>query len=451
MSQISTAPSTPQQLQFLPDCQIPDMKLSPSCERRRRFDSQESIAEEDDEDWSFVGPPEPRLTSQLGKWAQAQSRVTTEPRLTSQLGKWAQSRVEQEVQCLGLGPLESDLGQWAQWVVEAEQSPMGMWAQRHSEPKGHCFGFPPLQSELGQWAQRLVEAQEWLAEQKQRQGLATEQYLVEDSGLRAVSTGLAYRKSKCVEDRELDVHGPMWGTTVAGIDEGDGWLKVGQHYLPMVLGGRRVLTPTLQCSLGAKTTDYDQHSEPDAEPMCDGPALTECGRVVDLDGGAPIRFASDPILSSGHSCKCIMIDAAKYVKKAQTKLEASSSASEVDAGAVCSIDPDGVMHGAASLSWRPAIATTEAAAAAKSRLKLFHQKAVQRKRRQANRNHDVIGIDPNGKAFLFFYLPCRMAKLKKKLHRQERASLAGSSQVSATATVLSIDLNGVVRDASCDE
>ena len=34
-----------------------------------------------------------------------------------------------------------------------------------------------------------------------------------------------------------------WGSCVSGVDEGDGWFKVGELYLPTELNGVSVLTP----------------------------------------------------------------------------------------------------------------------------------------------------------------------------------------------------------------
>uniref|UniRef100_A0A7S4R1R5 Ubiquitin-like domain-containing protein n=1 Tax=Alexandrium monilatum TaxID=311494 RepID=A0A7S4R1R5_9DINO len=57
------------------------------------------------------------------------------------------------------------------------------------------------------------------------------------------SPGLGFRCSKDLEDRAGDGAVAAWGATVIGADEGDGWLKVGSRYLPMVLQGIQVLAP----------------------------------------------------------------------------------------------------------------------------------------------------------------------------------------------------------------
>jgi len=54
--------------------------------------------------------------------------------------------------------------------------------------------------------------------------------LLEDSGF----PGLGYRRSKNMEDRVDQAMLPVtWGCEVQGVDEGDGWLRVGDVFLPM--------------------------------------------------------------------------------------------------------------------------------------------------------------------------------------------------------------------------
>lgn len=57
--------------------------------------------------------------------------------------------------------------------------------------------------------------------------------------------GVSYRYSKKLEDKvKTRQSGPArWGDIVEGIDEGDGWLKVGEYYLPMTYEGKPVITP----------------------------------------------------------------------------------------------------------------------------------------------------------------------------------------------------------------
>jgi len=64
-------------------------------------------------------------------------------------------------------------------------------------------------------------------------------YRVDNSKLMASSEGLQFRGSKRWEDRaDAQV---QWGETVMGVDEGDGWLKVGNLYLPFIANNCPVL------------------------------------------------------------------------------------------------------------------------------------------------------------------------------------------------------------------
>lgn len=70
-------------------------------------------------------------------------------------------------------------------------------------------------------------------------------YFVDNRELQTDCSGLAYRFSKRLDDmdpREGTAGGPSFGSTVMGVDQGDGWLRVGDRFLPMEVGGARVLT-----------------------------------------------------------------------------------------------------------------------------------------------------------------------------------------------------------------
>lgn len=83
-----------------------------------------------------------------------------------------------------------------------------------------------------------------------RPELLQARYLVDNRFLSSTSLGLAYRRSKHFEDVVgMGVGtGPCtaaWGSTVLGINEGDGWLRVGSMFLPMEANGVPVLTPEM--------------------------------------------------------------------------------------------------------------------------------------------------------------------------------------------------------------
>jgi len=71
------------------------------------------------------------------------------------------------------------------------------------------------------------------------------EYLVDNGKLQAKSPGLGYRFSKQLEDKDKTAVA-KWGSTVTGVDEGDGWLKVAYNqsmrYLPFTANGVEVLT-----------------------------------------------------------------------------------------------------------------------------------------------------------------------------------------------------------------
>eukprot|EP00927_Polykrikos_kofoidii_P002953 TRINITY_DN11174_c0_g1_i1.p1 TRINITY_DN11174_c0_g1~~TRINITY_DN11174_c0_g1_i1.p1 ORF type:complete len:1416 (+),score=263.14 TRINITY_DN11174_c0_g1_i1:217-4248(+) len=73
------------------------------------------------------------------------------------------------------------------------------------------------------------------------------EYLLDNNVLNAQTAGLVYRRSMRLEDRDMrpETQHPLWGSTVVGRERGDGWLKVGSRYLPMVVNGVTVLTPVL--------------------------------------------------------------------------------------------------------------------------------------------------------------------------------------------------------------
>lgn len=401
LSQMSTAPSTPCNSRLL-DADLPDMALTPSCldgdfaESPLSRQHSNSIVEESEEDM----------------------RKCLETPIQSELGHWAQRQVEAKdvANCLGMPPLHSALGCWAQQGVEEED----------------LLGLRPMQSELGRWAKRLVEAEMWYQKQTKNQEL----YLVESSTLWDGTTGLAYRNSKRIDDRAIDVEGPVWGTTLHGIDQQDGWVKVEDLYLPMTLEGLRVLTP---CSDTA--SQQSANAEPDAEPMCDGPALMEDGRVVDLEHGLPIFFGCDQRSAAGHVRKMVMMNAIKDVTKFQMAFDASRAAAEVDQGERCSIDAAGVLRGEECLS--TASVTKDAAAAAAARLKLFGQKRSRRQsgKSSAGKKDAVVGINPDGKAFLFLYLADPAMNIKRRRYQEQTIAAAVGTQ-----TVMSIDVDGVVQD-----
>jgi hypothetical protein len=66
-------------------------------------------------------------------------------------------------------------------------------------------------------------------------------YLVDNSAVTGTSSlGLGYRNSTNVEDIDWGECAP-WGSIVHGVDQKDGWVRVGNRFLPMQLYGITVL------------------------------------------------------------------------------------------------------------------------------------------------------------------------------------------------------------------
>ena len=74
--------------------------------------------------------------------------------------------------------------------------------------------------------------------------------------------GLAYRVTKRLYDRNDDRELVRWGTTVRGVDRGDGWLRVGDHYLPMSVNGVAVVHPRKPLAEIAAEEEEDPNADP---------------------------------------------------------------------------------------------------------------------------------------------------------------------------------------------
>eukprot|EP00929_Paragymnodinium_shiwhaense_P081120 TRINITY_DN42385_c0_g1_i1.p1 TRINITY_DN42385_c0_g1~~TRINITY_DN42385_c0_g1_i1.p1 ORF type:complete len:475 (+),score=108.79 TRINITY_DN42385_c0_g1_i1:147-1571(+) len=78
---------------------------------------------------------------------------------------------------------------------------------------------------------------------KESQATGEVDYAVDNSTCRAAEPGVAYCSSKDLSDRSSSAGDPeaRFGSTVQGVDEGDGWLRVVDRYLPTHLNGKRVI------------------------------------------------------------------------------------------------------------------------------------------------------------------------------------------------------------------
>lgn len=128
-------------------------------------------------------------------------------------------------------------------VPSAEQAIALMrWCWRIEQPGLAAAVLLPLfvhspRSLTLRWVTMLVMLQLW------RHSTCGEEreYVVDNSELNARTLGLNYRRGKHHEDID---HGKTaeWGAVVSGLDKDDGWLKVGELFLPMTLDGTRVLS-----------------------------------------------------------------------------------------------------------------------------------------------------------------------------------------------------------------
>lgn len=106
---------------------------------------------------------------------------------------------------------------------ETEDTAAGFKVEVLQRVAGGCFVLKPPQSQQGN-------------------------FLIDNSDLQSPTDLLEFRSSRNL-DHTVDNKGAAWGTIVQGIDNGDGWLKVGAFYLPMKLRGVTVVRPAKE---GAK-------------------------------------------------------------------------------------------------------------------------------------------------------------------------------------------------------
>jgi hypothetical protein len=376
------------------------------------------------------------LQSDLGSWAQVQVEAES-LQLQSDLGTWAQIQVEAENL-----QLHSDLGTWAKAQVEAVeplnlQSNLGRWAQAQVEkeqaatnhfPSSFCLR--PLQSDLGRHCQAIVEAEEWLERRIEKKRGEMQQYLVRSDLLEShVDGGLAFRRSKSLGDRDECFPGPPWGSVVAGYPSGDGWVQVGNRFLPMSINGIQVLE------------EYKDHQKALAceQSISDGPALTPDGRAIDLDGGAPIHFACSKDSITARSAKMIM----KQVARSATALRLISEAKDrVERGDAITVDVSGVLGRCLSSSSVSLFSSVD-------KRKLRHH---QRRRHNRTRTDDqVLMVCPDGRVRIhlrnwMYPEGCDMMDLIKSQHkRQQLQKSQRETMTKIEEHVLVVDSAGCVR------
>jgi hypothetical protein len=272
--------------------------------------------------------------------------------------------------------------------------------------KVKCVGMPPLVSELGQWAQRLVLAEQWL-EEKQAREFVVQAFPDLEA---ARPWGLAYRRSKRLDDRDNVTQGPAWGTSIWGVDLGDGWLKVPteNRYLPMSLGG----VPVVKLA---------SISECHVEASWDGPALTPDGRVLDLDGGVAIFFSHHKDMSFGRSMSHSLKDDVKFNMATKVAHAACEGEMSLESGQACSVDAAGTVRGALPASGASCYSRAVV-------LKKLHRRQ-QQKRRMFAEPPGVLCVDASNKVCIQLSLPddTRRSTRLALNHRRRLAACARPS------------------------
>lgn len=106
-------------------------------------------------------------------------------------------------------------------------------------------------------------------------------FLVYNAELAARTNGLGYRVNKFKKHKDTRVPGPRWGTTIRGVDQGDGWVRVGDRYLPVKLHGQPVLheqeepLPEAEAEARVSSTSTPSSSAPSSAALPDiGPMPT---------------------------------------------------------------------------------------------------------------------------------------------------------------------------------
>lgn len=335
-------------------------------------------------------------------------------------GDWPLSRTTSVEDEVPVSPrLQSDLGKWARAEVQADEN-----AERISS-----IGMPPLMSELGQWAESVIRAEQYRESQSQK---PTRSYVVDNGQLQAHSVGIEYRLSKNLQHRDTTVLGPEWGSVVRGIDTGDGWLVVGDRFLPMTLDGVKVLT--------LKPHDTTDKSEEHRTAMKDGPSLAADGRALDLDGGASIFFSHDRELALGCAAGRVARGIARAARAQRAAEQAHAAEQRVLAEEVCSLDIEGTLRGCLDKAQMPRRA---------ERLKAIHRRRLAGKRDGCG-DETVLCIDGHsGRAFITLHL-CRTMRGEYRRAVARRRCRDGLV-TNHSQSVFAVDSTGVVRDIGADD
>jgi len=131
-------------------------------------------------------------------------------------------------------------------------------------------------------------------------------YLVDNCRLLSQTDGIILRCSKDLTDFDEE-RLAEWGSTVRGCDEGDGWLRVGGHFLPTTIRGHQVLTFVEQCQ--AVDGELDGALAETSPPAAKGYEIESCYEALDLisNSGEHLRGAESVCL--GRQAEVFELDA----------------------------------------------------------------------------------------------------------------------------------------------
>lgn len=292
------------------------------------------------------------------------------------------------------------------------------------------------ESELGSGSQEVYNLEEWLErllrdddveEDEGRDEMKPREFIVDNQELCADTIGLAYRFSKNMLDRDRDLPGPPWGSSVWGIDTGDGWVQVGARFLPRELNGSAVMVEA--CSF--------------AELSAGGPALTATGRVVNLSDGSAVVFAHDKASARGAEGARelrVMHLALRAMRRAS---EASAAAERIENEEAVALDIDGTIHGSLP---RP----IDVGSVPADRAKAFHRKLQKRRRaKQVALDADApLCTGPDGKVFLLLPVLNSLQDMQRVWRKRCLARRVGPVEDAASDTepeALVIDECGVIH------
>eukprot|EP00439_Symbiodinium_sp_Y106_P075744 s572_g15.t1 len=118
-------------------------------------------------------------------------------------------------------------------------------------------------------AETIFEEESEFIRPSQARRRAHKEYVVDNSDLQADAPGVAFRFSRQLNDRDDVRPVAQWGC----IDTGDGWVQIGDRFLPQEVGGKKVLLERAPSKFRAEDRlddlddlDEDEVAEESAEP-----------------------------------------------------------------------------------------------------------------------------------------------------------------------------------------